>query len=101
MQLPAAIDLGDPGHAADYARASVTVRGAGAGSTATIAGEPILYGLTVPAGARHRAAAARFLDFLTSRPVVARLRAAHVDMLEHPVVVGTGAPIELHGAARR
>jgi len=101
VQLPAAIDLGDPAHAAQYATASVTVRGASKGSTATMTGEPILYGVTVPAAAPHRAAALRFLEFLTSQPVVARLRAAHVDMLEHPVVVGKGAPVELRGAARR
>ena len=80
---------------------SVTVRGASAGSTAKVTGAPILYGLTVPSGAPHRAAAERFLDFLTSAPVIARLRAAHVDMLEHPIVVGKGAPVELHGATRR
>lgn len=101
VQLPTAIDLGDPAHAADYAKATVTVRGAGAGSTTTVAGEPILYGLAVPLAAPHRAAAARFLDFLTSPTVAARLRASHVDMLEHPVVIGNGAPVELHGATRR
>ena len=100
VQLPAAIDLGDPSHAADYAKASVTLRGATAGRT-TISGEPILYGLTVPAGAPHRAAAARFLDFLTSPAISDRLRSAHVDMLEHPVVIGKGAPVELRGATRR
>lgn len=100
VQLPAAIDLGDPARSADYAAANVTVRGPG-GATIDVKGEPILYGLTVPVGAPHRAAAARFLDFLTSRLVVGRLRAAHVDMLEHPVVNGSGAPAELHGAARR
>ena len=101
VQLPAAIDLGDPSHASDYAKASVTVQGASRGTTTAITGEPILYGLTVPASAPHRAAAIRFLDFLTSPTVVARLRVAHVDMLEHPVVVGSGAPVELRGAARR
>ena len=101
VQLPAAIDLGDPARAAEYAKATVSIRGASAGSTTTITGEPILYGLTVPVNAPHRATAARFLEFLTSRPVTARLRAAHIDMLEHPIVVGNGAPVELHGAARR
>lgn len=101
VQLPAAINLGDPGHAAGYARASVTVHGATPDSTSTITGEPILYGLTVPAGAPHRAAAVRFLAYLTSPSVIARLRAAHVDMFEHPVIVGKGAPGELRGTTRR
>jgi len=101
IQLPAAIDLGDPKRAAAYAKASATVRGSKPGSTVTFTGEPILYGLTVPAGAPHPSAASRFLAFLTSSATVAKLRAAHVDMLEHPIVAGTGVPVELRGATRR
>ena len=101
VQLPAAIDLGEPDHAPDYAKAKVTVRAVGVRGTTTVTGEPILYGLTVPSGARHHQAAVRFLDYLTSPTVVARLRASHVDMLEHPVIVGNGAPVELHGSTRR
>lgn len=100
LQLQPEIDLSDPAHASDYAAAHATLRGPH-GSTIRVTGEPILYGLTVPSGAPHRAAAARFLEFLTSRAVIDQLRAAHVDMLEHPVVIGRGAPVELHGAARR
>jgi molybdate/tungstate transport system substrate-binding protein len=101
IQLPAAIDLGDPKRAAAYAKASATVRGSKPGSTVTFTGEPILYGLTVPAGAPHPSAASRFLAFLTSSATVAKLRAAHVDMLEHPIVAGTGVPVELRGETRR
>ncbi|HEU4785809.1 MAG TPA: extracellular solute-binding protein [Gemmatimonadaceae bacterium] len=101
IELPAAINLGDPTRAAEYAKASVNVRGAKPGSTVSFTGEPILYGLTVPVHAPHPSAAARFLEFLTSPATVARLRAAHVDMLEHPIVVGTGVPVELRGATRR
>lgn len=101
IQLPAAIDLGDPARAVEYAKASANVRGARPGSTQTFTGAPILYGLTVPVGASHSSAAARFLDFLTSPAAVARLRASHVDMLAHPIVVGTGVPVELRGATRR
>jgi len=64
-------------------------------------GQPILYGLTIPAAAPHAAAARRFLDYLTSPATIAALRSAHVDMLDHPVVVGTGVPAEVHGAVRR
>jgi ABC-type molybdate transport system substrate-binding protein len=67
----------------------------------TVKGQPILYGLTVPTNAPHNGAAKRFLDYLTSPQTIAALRAAHVDMLDHLVVVGTGAPAEVHGAVRR
>ncbi len=92
---PDAINLGDPAHAADYAVASVTVRGTAPGATARFTGQPILYGLTVPKDAPHRAAAARFLDFLTSPATLRALRAAHVDMLDRPVIHGSGAPPEI------
>jgi molybdate/tungstate transport system substrate-binding protein len=99
--LPNAIDLGDANRAADYATASVTVRGTAPGQTLTVKGQPILYGLTMLADAPHAAAAKRFLDYLTSPQAIAALRSSHVDMLDHPIVVGTGAPAEVHGAVRR
>ena len=99
--LPNAIDLSDPSRAADYAAVSIKVRGTSPGQTLTVKGQPILYGLTIPAAAPHAAAARRFLDYLTSPETIAKLRSAHVDMLDHPVVVGTGAPAEVHGAVRR
>jgi molybdate/tungstate transport system substrate-binding protein len=99
VQLPAAIDLGDPKVAAAYAKESVTVRGSTPTSRTTFAGQPILYGLSIPIGAPHARVAAKFLAYLESPEVVARLRAAHVDMLDHPVVVGTGAPPELRGSS--
>jgi molybdate/tungstate transport system substrate-binding protein len=100
ISLPPQIDLGDANRAAEYATASVKVRGSAPGKTVTMHGQPILYGMTIPAGAPHPAAAKRFLDFLTSPSTIARLRAAHVDMLDHPVVAGKGAPAEVHGAVR-
>jgi molybdate/tungstate transport system substrate-binding protein len=100
ITLPAAIDLGDPKHAADYAAVHVRIRGATRGSQTEVAGQPILYGLTIPSDAPHSAAARRFLEYLTAPAVIAQLRAAHVDMLDHPIVAGSGAPAELHGAAR-
>jgi molybdate/tungstate transport system substrate-binding protein len=100
IALPDAINLGDPKRGAAYAADSVTVRGSSRGSTVTFKGQPILYGLSVPKSAPHRAAAARFLAYLTSPDVVNKLRAAHVDMLDRPIVVGTGAPAELRGAPR-
>jgi molybdate/tungstate transport system substrate-binding protein len=95
IALPDAINLGDPKRAAEYARASVRVRGASPGSTTEFTGQPILYGMSVPKDAPHSAAAARFLAYLTSANVIQALRAAHVDMLDRPIVVGPGAPAEL------
>lgn len=101
IALPDAINLGDPARAAEYAKASVRVRGATAGTQSVFKGQPILYGLSVPRAAPHASAATRFLEYLTSPAVIATLRAAHVDMLDHPVIVGSGAPAELHGVSRR
>jgi molybdate/tungstate transport system substrate-binding protein len=92
IQLPPQIDLGDPKQANNYGTVSVTVRGTTPGSKATFKGQPILYGATIPVSAPHAAAAAKLYRYLTSAPAVAQLRAAHVDMLDHPVVVGNGAP---------
>jgi molybdate/tungstate transport system substrate-binding protein len=97
--LPDAINLGDPKQAAAYAAESVRVRGATPGSTTTFKGQPILYGLSIPRGAPHAGAAAKFLAYLSSAEVEAKLRAAHIDMLDHPIVVGPGAPRELRGSS--
>jgi len=95
IALPDEINLGDARRAREYSTASVRVRGPTRGSETEFKGEPILYGLSVPREAPHPDAAARFLAYLTSPEVINQLRAAHVDMLDHPVVVGTGAPAEL------
>lgn len=99
IALPDAINLGDPKRAADYARVTVRVRGTSPGTTAQFSGQPILYGLTVPKDPPHGAAAARFLGYLTSPDVIRTLRAAHVDMLDRPIVIGSGAPAEIRGGA--
>ena len=101
IALPPQIDLGDAARASSYATVSMKVRGSSPGQTMTVKGQPILYALTVPKDAPHAAAAKRFLDYLTTPATMAALRKAHVDMLEHPVVVGNGAPTEIHGAVRR
>jgi molybdate/tungstate transport system substrate-binding protein len=101
IALPDAINLGDPKRAAEYASVSVRVRGSAPGRETTFKGQPILYGLSVPNGAPHPSAAKRFLAYLSSPAVVQALRAAHVDMLDHPIAVGSGVPEELRGASRR
>lgn len=101
ITLPPQIDLGDAARSAEYASVSIGVRGSSPGTTLTVKGQPILYALTVPNEAPHARAARRFLAYLTSEPTLDALRKAHVDVLDRPVVVGTGAPSEIHGAARR
>jgi molybdate/tungstate transport system substrate-binding protein len=95
ITLPDEINLGDPANAANYARVSVSVRGTSPGATAEFKGQPILYGLTVPKSAPHPSAAAKFLAYLMSPETLRTLHAAHIEMLDRPVVHGTGAPREL------
>src|SRR5665647_1938457 len=90
IPLPAAIDLGDPTQAATYATASVRV-GSGRDSI-TRHGAPILYGVSVPRQAPHFAVGVRFLQFLLGTEGQAILRGAHVDVLEHPELVGDSVP---------
>lgn len=100
LQLPAAIDLGDPARAADYARASVRVKGAGAEST-TFTGSPIVYALSVPLGAPHPSAARQFVAFILSADGRRLMRAAHVDALDRALFVGADVPSGLRDAASR
>ena len=95
VALPDAINLGDPARASDYAAASVSVRGTAPGTSVIFKGQPILYGLTIPKDAPHASAAVRFLTYLMSPETLRALHAAHIDMLDRPVVHGTGAPPEL------
>ena len=98
LRLPAAIDLGDPARASEYAQAKV--RGPSAGTdTVTYTGAPILYALSVPANAPHPAAATRLASFLLSAEGRRMMRAAHVDALDRAVFVGTGAPMAIRDSA--
>lgn len=92
IQLPPDVDLGDPERAGLYATASVRVRGTSPGTTSTFTGQPIVYGAMIPNNAPHAKAATDLYRYLTSPAVVAQLRAAHVDMLDRPIVVGSGGP---------
>lgn len=93
IPLPGAIDLGDPTQTARYATASVRV-GSGRDSI-TRRGAPILYGVTVPRHAPHFAVGVRFLQFLLGTEGQAILRREHVDVLEHPEIVGDSVPAVL------
>jgi molybdate/tungstate transport system substrate-binding protein len=94
ITLPLSIDLSDPGMTAQYAAASVRVRGAH-GDTVTMRGQPILYALAIPDSAPHPAAARRWVAELLSAAGRRALTAGYVDVLDKPVLVGTGAPPEV------
>lgn len=95
VRLPEAIDLSAPAESTLYATATVRVRGKGMGDTLTIRGQPIVYGLSIPVAAPHRAAAERFVAFLFSDDGRRILRGAKLDVLARPIVVGTGVPAAL------
>jgi molybdate/tungstate transport system substrate-binding protein len=95
VRFPRAIDLSDPADSALYALASVRVPGKTPRDTVELRGEPILYGISVPREAPHRALAERFVAFLLSpdgRRILAR---EHLDALPQPVFVGDHIPAVL------
>lgn len=101
VRLPDDIDLGNPSLAPVYAAAKIRAPGNARGQALVIRGEPIVYGLTIPRDAPHARVAERFLAYLYEPATLARVRAAHVDMLDKPIVTGTGAPRALaHGNDR-
>ncbi|HET9425845.1 MAG TPA: extracellular solute-binding protein [Gemmatimonadaceae bacterium] len=59
---------------------------------AGITGRPITYALSIPARAPHPGPAERLLGHLTSPATKDHLRRSFVDMLDAPVVHGSGAP---------
>lgn len=84
------VDLSVPALAPWYATASVSVRGAGAGSRVTFTGAPIVYAFAVPRDAPEPALARRFADFLVSTEGKAILRREGLDALDLPeLVTGT------------
>lgn len=94
VRLPAAIDLSSPADSALYAAARVKVRGKSADSV-EFRGRPIVYALSVPTAAPHRALAERFVRFLLSADGRRVLRREGLDALDEPGVVGAGAPAGL------
>ncbi len=98
VQLPPAIDLGDPAQAARYAGVSVHLRRGSA--LVTLPGAPILYGVTIPRDAPHPAAAERFVAFMLGTEGRALLRAMNVDALAAPEIVGDRVPGAVRALAR-
>jgi len=65
LRLPAAIDLGDPALASQYAGAAVRVPGAHGGQI-VVRGAPVVFGIARVPGAADDGVGARFITFLTS-----------------------------------
>ena len=86
VRLPRAVDLSAAADSAIYAGAHVRVLGSG--DSLTIRGEPIVYGVSIPKRAPHRAVAERFVTFLLSGDGQRILRAEKLDALEAAIVTG-------------
>lgn len=99
VRLPDDVDLGEPADSNVYARASTRVPGAKFGDTITVHGQPILFGVAVPADAPHGRAGRNFVAFLLSPSGRRILRGASVDALDTPLIVGRGAPPLVREAA--
>ncbi len=98
VHLPSPIDLGSPADSAFYAQAVVRVTGRTPRDTLVVRGRPILYALSIPLGAPHPDLARRFVAFLLSAEGRRVLRAARLDVLDTPVVVGSGLPTAVSAA---
>lgn len=101
VRLPDAIDLGSPADSAIYATAMVRVTGRTRADTLEVRGQPIVYALSIPKAAPHPALAARVVRWLLSDEGRRVLRGHRLDVLDTPVVVGTGAPAALTDSLAR
>lgn len=95
VTLPPDVDLGTAADSTVYATAVTRVLGKRVGDTLTVRGRPILFGVTVPHGARHAEAAERFVAYLLSAEGRRILRRTRFDALERPVLVGRDIPLAL------
>jgi molybdate/tungstate transport system substrate-binding protein len=98
VRLPEHIDLGEPADSTFYAQASVRVTGKGPGDTVAFRGEAIVYALSIPTAAPHPSTAARFVAYLLSPAGARVMRAAQLDALDRPAIVGRGAPSAVAGS---
>lgn len=85
------VDLSNEAYADFYAQATVTVRGATAGTRVTFAGKPIVYAFAVPTRAPHASLAGRFAAFLLSSEGQEILRREGLDALPNPRMIGPRA----------
>jgi molybdate/tungstate transport system substrate-binding protein len=91
VDLPGEIDLSDPRQGDWYAQARVRLPGPRLGSPDSLEfrGEPIVYALTIPAGAPHPPVARAFAAFVLSREGQDILARAGFRLLDRPRFVGT------------
>lgn len=66
LNLPQAVNMGDPTLSDFYSRASTEVRGSRPGERILITGEPMVYGVTILKNAPNRRAAEAFIEYLRS-----------------------------------
>lgn len=92
VRLSDHLDLGNPADSALYSQVTVRVAGRTPADTIEFRGEPIVYGLSIPARAPHADAGARFVAFLFSDAGRRICRAEKLDVFDQPIMVGTGAP---------
>jgi molybdate/tungstate transport system substrate-binding protein len=65
-----------------------------------VTGPPVTYALSIPRQAPHPVRALALVAYLTTGAARAQLRAAHINMLDAPIVTGTGAPAFLTAPPR-
>jgi molybdate/tungstate transport system substrate-binding protein len=96
-----AIDLSSPADSARNAPAQVRVRGKAPGDSVTFRGQPIVYALSIPKTAPHPELAERFVAYLISGEGARIMRATGLDVLDEPIVVGSGVRAAVAAAAGR
>jgi molybdate/tungstate transport system substrate-binding protein len=94
LNLPAEVNLSDPGMAKTYASARVALPGAtrAPGDSVVFHGEPIVYALTIPRGAPHPEVAEAFIRFLFSPAGQGIIADAGLQPLVPPALGGPGRP---------
>lgn len=93
--LPSAVDLGADADSSIYAAASVNVLGASRGDTIRMIGSSIRYAVSIPTDAPHRQTAEQFVAWLLGERGRETLRSQHLDALDAPHIIGSGAPSSL------
>ncbi len=93
LELPAEINLGDPARAAAYGTVSLEVpREPGASDSVLIHGRPVIYGVTIPAAARHPELAKAFVRDLIGQTGQSILRGQGFTQLDR-VITGGQVPL--------
>ena len=95
VDLPREVDLSDPALADWYARVSVRLPGPRLESKDSVEfkGEPIVYAMTIPTAAPHRALAGEFVRFVLSPAGRGILEQAGFRLPPRPVFTGAGPEV--------